>query len=42
MEFIKKNKDDIINGLKTLFPDCLIDYKLYSMVNREYIVIDWS
>jgi len=42
MEFIKKNKDDIINGLKTLFPDCLIDYKLCSMVNREYIVIDWS
>jgi hypothetical protein len=42
MEFIKKNKDDIINGLKTLFPDCLIDNRIFSMVNREYIVIDWS
>ena len=42
MEFIKKNKDDIINGLKTLFPDCLIDNRIFSMVNREYIFIDWS
>ena len=42
MEFIKKNKDDIINGLKTLFPDCLIDNRIFSMVNCEYIVIDWS
>ena len=42
IEFIKKNKDDIMNGLKTLFPDCLIDYKIFSMVNHEYIVVDWS
>lgn len=32
-EFYEKNKDDIINGLKTLFPDCLIDYKMLSRGN---------
>jgi DNA repair ATPase RecN len=31
--FYDKNKDDIINGLKTLFPDCLIDYKMLSRGN---------
>lgn len=29
----EKNKDDIINGLKTLFPDCSIDYKMLSRGN---------
>jgi len=31
--FIEKNKDDIINGLKTLFPDCSIEYKMLSRGN---------
>jgi len=31
--FCEKNKDDIINGLKTLFPDCSIDYKMLSRGN---------
>ena len=31
--FYEKNKDDIISGLKTLFPDCLIDYKMLSRGN---------
>lgn len=32
-EFYDENKDDIISGLKTLFPDCLIDYKMLSRGN---------
>ena len=28
--FIEKNKYDILNGLKVLFPDCLIDFKILS------------
>jgi hypothetical protein len=31
--FYEKNKDDIISGLKTLFPDCSIDYKMLSRGN---------
>jgi len=31
--FYDKNKDDIISGLKTLFPDCSIDYKMLSRGN---------
>jgi hypothetical protein len=31
--FYEKNKDDIICGLKTLFPDCSIDYKMLSRGN---------
>ena len=31
--FYENNKDDIINGLKTLFPDCSIDYKMLSRGN---------
>jgi len=31
--FYEKNKDDIINNLKTLFPDCSIDYKMLSRGN---------
>jgi hypothetical protein len=29
-EFIKINKNDILNGLKVLFPDCLIEFKILS------------
>jgi hypothetical protein len=29
-EFIEKNKNDILNGLKVLFPDCLIEFKILS------------
>jgi hypothetical protein len=29
-EFIKKNKNDILNGLKVLFPDCLVEFKILS------------
>jgi hypothetical protein len=32
-EFYEKNKDDIISGLKTLFTDCSIDYKILSTGN---------
>ncbi len=32
-EFYENNKDDIISGLKTLFPDCSIDYKMLSRGN---------
>ena len=31
--FYEKNKDDIISSLKTLFPDCSIDYKMLSRGN---------
>ena len=31
--FFENNKDDIINGLKILFPDCSIDYKMLSRGN---------
>ena len=31
--FCEKNKDDIINNLKILFPDCSIDYKMLSRGN---------
>ena len=31
--FYEKNKDDIIIGLKTLFPDCSVDYKMLSRGN---------
>ena len=31
--FFEKNKDDIINGLKTLFPDCSVEYKMLSRGN---------
>jgi hypothetical protein len=29
-KFCENNKDDIINSLKKLFPDCSIDYKMLS------------
>jgi hypothetical protein len=29
-QFYENNKDDIINGLKILFPDCSINYKMLS------------
>jgi hypothetical protein len=32
-QFYENNKDDIISGLKTLFPDCSIDYKMLSRGN---------
>jgi len=35
--FFEKNKDDIINGLKTLFPDCSIDYKMLQRGNDGQI-----
>jgi len=35
--FFDKNKDDIINGLKTLFPDCSIDYKMLQRGNDGQI-----
>ena len=28
--FIERNKDEILNGLKVLFPDCLVDFKILS------------
>jgi len=28
--FIERNKDEILNGLKVLFPDCLVDFKKLS------------
>jgi hypothetical protein len=31
--FSEKNKDDFINGLKILFPDCAINYKMLSRGN---------
>lgn len=31
--FYENNKDDIISNLKTLFPDCSIDYKMLSRGN---------
>ena len=33
LKFYEKNKDDIISGLKTLFPYCSIDYKMLSRGN---------
>lgn len=38
--FCEKNKDDIINGLKRLFPDCSIDYKMLSIERTHLIKFD--
>ena len=41
-----KDKADIQNDLRTLFPDCSVEYQILPVGNTniytEFIVIDWS
>ena len=51
LKFNSKDKSDIQNCLRPLFPDCSIEYKIISVAesqntnmsySKEYLVIDWS